>query len=188
MLGTACLSSGCSSVGYYGQAVGGHLEIVGHAHRTGLQTEPVHQPPDPGETGGGVPIGVGGADGWGRLIDTLSKQIRAVDTAAFAGRSSEQVWLHSDHQPFLLAGVPVIYPLSDLGKHVYGCYHSSCDDIHLVEPRAMTNNVRFVGALLYELAAAARLPGHFDREELRTRLIAEELEGPLRIGGDWPWE
>jgi hypothetical protein len=52
----------------------------------------------------------------------------------------------------------------------------------------MTNNVRFVGALLYELAAAARLPGHFDREELRTRLIAEELEGPLRIGGDWPWE
>ncbi len=31
VLGTACLSSGCSSVGYYGQAVGGHLGIVGRA-------------------------------------------------------------------------------------------------------------------------------------------------------------
>jgi carboxypeptidase Q len=70
-----------------------------------------------------------------------------------AGRVSEEVWLHSDHQPFLMAGVPVIYPLSDLGKHVYGCYHSSCDDLHLVDPQAMVNNVRFVGALAYLLAA-----------------------------------
>ena len=31
VLGTACLSSGCSSVGYYGQAVSGHLDIVGRA-------------------------------------------------------------------------------------------------------------------------------------------------------------
>jgi hypothetical protein len=45
---------------------------------------------------------------------------------------------------------------------VYGCYHSSCDDIHLVDPMAMVNNVRFVGALLYELAAREQLlPGHF---------------------------
>lgn len=133
-------------------------------------------------------FGVGGPAGWKTLIADACDRIRRIDTTAFEGRTSERIWLHSDHQPFLLKGVPVIYPLSDLGKHLYGCYHSSCDDIHLVEPRAMTNNVRFVGALLYELAAAAKLPGHFDREELRTRLIAEDLEGPLRIGGDWPWE
>lgn len=133
-------------------------------------------------------FGVGGPDGWGRLIDTLSKQIRAVDTAAFAGRSSEQVWLHSDHQPFLLAGVPVIYPLSDLGKHVYGCYHSSCDDIHLVDPQAMVNNVRFVGQLIYHLAAQAELPPAFTESGLKQRLIDAKLEQPLRIGGDWPWD
>jgi hypothetical protein len=52
----------------------------------------------------------------------------------------------------------------------------------------MTNNVRFVGALLYELAGSAQLPGHFTTEELKRRLIAAGLEGPLRIGGDWPWE
>ncbi|HRH39337.1 MAG TPA: hypothetical protein PK760_13385, partial [Flavobacteriales bacterium] len=110
-----------------------------------------------------------------------------VDTAAFAGRASEEVWLHSDRQPFLLAGVPVIYPLSDLGKHVYGCYHSSCDDIHLVDPQAMVNNVRFVGQLIYRLAQVPALPARFDEVGLKQRLVDAKLEQPLRIGGDWPW-
>lgn len=133
-------------------------------------------------------FGVGGPAGWKSLINDACDRIKHIDTTAFRGRSSEEIWLHSDHQPFLMKGVPVIYPLSDLGKHVYGCYHSSCDDIHLVDPQAMTNNVRFVGALVYELSGATRLPGHFTTDELKARLISEGLEGPLRIGGDWPWE
>lgn len=132
-------------------------------------------------------FGVGGPAGWGDLIGKLSKEIALVDTSAFKGTLSEEVWLHSDHQPFLLQGVPVIYPLSDLGKHVYGCYHSSCDDIHLVDPQAMVNNVRFVGQLVYRLAAAQELPPHFTPDQLRERLISSGLEQPLRIGGDWPW-
>jgi Zn-dependent M28 family amino/carboxypeptidase len=132
-------------------------------------------------------FGVGGPEGWAALLRSACDSIRPVDTAAFSGRLSEEVWLHSDHQPFLMAGVPVIYPLSDLGKHVYGCYHSSCDDIHLVDPQAMVNNVRFVGALAYMLAAAPSLPPHFNESQLKQRLIDSGLEQPLRIGGDWPW-
>ena len=132
-------------------------------------------------------FGVAGPEGWGGVIGALSKEIATVDTAAFEGKLSEEVWLHSDHQPFLLQGVPTIYPLSDLGKHVYGCYHSSCDDIHLVDPQAMVNNVRFVGQLVYRLAAAEVLPPHFNTDQLRERLISAGLEQPLRIGGDWPW-
>lgn len=133
-------------------------------------------------------FGVGGPEGWRPTIADACERIARIDSGAFEGRCSEEVWLHSDHQPFLMKGVPVIYPLSDLGKHVYSCYHSSCDDIHLVEPKAMTNNVRFVGALLYDLAAASKLPGHFTQSELKERLVSAGLEGPLRIGGDWPWE
>lgn len=132
-------------------------------------------------------FGVGGPAGWADMIGDQCSVIRQLDTAAFEGKRIEEIWLHSDHQPFLLKGVPVIYPLSDLGKHIYGCYHSSCDDIHLVEPSAMTNNVRFVGALLLGLAHSPRLPGHFNKDQLRERLSASGLEGPLRIGGDWPW-
>lgn len=132
-------------------------------------------------------FGVAGPAKWAEELRGACDSIRTLDTAAFDGRVSEEIWLHSDHQPFLLAGVPVIYPLSDLGKHVYGCYHSSCDDIHLVDPQAMVNNVRFVGQLVYWLAAAATLPPPFAQEELRSRLIEAQLEQPLRIGGDWPW-
>jgi carboxypeptidase Q len=132
-------------------------------------------------------FGVGGPDGWAELLAGMCSDIRSVDSASFAGNVSEEIWLHSDHQPFLLAGVPVIYPLSDLGKHVYGCYHSSCDDIHLVEPQAMVNNVRFTGQLVLALANAQQLPAHFTDASLKERLIRASLEGPLRIGGDWPW-
>jgi len=139
-------------------------------------------------TGNPQGFGVGGPMGWADLVARECARIRQVDSVDFAGRVSERVWLHSDHQPFLLAGVPVIHPLSDLGKHVYGCYHSSCDDIHLVEPEAMVNNVRFTGMLVYGLAGADALPGVFTEEQLQSRLVAEGLEQALRIGGDWPWE
>jgi hypothetical protein len=51
----------------------------------------------------------------------------------------------------------------------------------------MVNNVRYTGLLVYGLASMDTLPGHFTPTDLRQRLIDAELEGPLRIGGDWPW-
>jgi Zn-dependent M28 family amino/carboxypeptidase len=132
-------------------------------------------------------FGIGGPEHWPVRMKEVCSTIRALDSTSFKGEVAETIWLHSDHQPFLMAGVPVIYPLSDLGKHVYGCYHSSCDDIHLVDPQAMVNNVRYTGMLVYGLASMDTLPGHFTPTDLRQRLIDAELEGPLRIGGDWPW-
>jgi hypothetical protein len=131
-------------------------------------------------------FGVVGPDGWEALVGSINDSIRQV-VPGFAGELSTQAWLHSDHQPFLLAGVPVLYPLCDLGKHVYGCYHSSCDDIHLVEPEGMVNNARFVGMLLWSLANADRLPRPFADEALRERLVQAGLEEKLRIGGEWRW-
>lgn len=132
-------------------------------------------------------FGVAGPEGWRDAVGAACQRIAAVDSSSFPGDHSTEFWLHSDHQPFLLSGVPVLFPLSRLAGHVYGCYHSSCDDIHLVDPQAMVNNVRFTGMLLYTLAAAGTLPPHFTQEELRTELVSAGLEGPLRIGGDWPW-
>lgn len=132
-------------------------------------------------------FGVGGPGTWSSHVTEVCNTIRAVDSTGFKGEVQEVIWLHSDHQPFLLAGVPVLYPLSDLGAHVYGCYHSSCDDIHLVDPQAMVNNVRRTGLLIYGLASIRSMPPHFTKDELKERLIQVGLKGPLRIGGDWPF-
>lgn len=137
-------------------------------------------------TGDPFGFGVVGPAGWGGLVDTLMGPIHALDTA-FRMELKEQAWLHSDHQSFLLAGVPVINPLCDLGGHVYGCYHSSCDDVHLVDPRDMVNNVRFVGSLLLLLADAPTLPRGFTEAELGARLRSDGLEEKLRMAGQWRW-
>ena len=123
-----------------------------------------------------------GPAGWKELVAGVNTHIEEVDSS-FAEKLSDQPGLHSDHQPFLLAGVPMISPICDLGKHVYRCYHSNCDDLHLVDPQAMVNNVRFVGMLLFELAMADELPAAFKPDELRDRLIASGLEEPLRVAG-----
>jgi carboxypeptidase Q len=130
---------------------------------------------------------VTGPDGWKEVVERFNAEIRSVDSTAFAGRTSTGAGLHSDHQPFMLAGVPVISPQSDLGSHVYGCYHSSCDDIHLVNPQAMVDNVRFVGMFMALLADAEALPPAFTEDQLKARMVSEGLEEKLRIGGDWRW-
>ncbi|MFZ1687907.1 MAG: M28 family peptidase [Flavobacteriales bacterium] len=137
-------------------------------------------------TGGPFGFNVVGPAGWGDVVKNIGKEIAALDTT-FHNDLNEHAGLHSDHQPFMLRGVPVIAPLSDLGAHVYGCYHSSCDDINLVDPRRMVDNVRFTGMLLLGLSNAANLPDHFTDEALRDRLRAEGLEDKLRLQKDWRW-
>lgn len=136
----------------------------------------------------GDPMGfqTGGPPGWVALVDSIGASIQQADSA-FEGRRGDRLGLHSDHQPFMLAGVPVISPICDLGQEVYRCYHSDCDRIDLVDPKDMVNNVRFVGRLVLALANAGTLPPPFTAEALRARLVECGLEEPLRIGGDWPW-
>jgi hypothetical protein len=119
-------------------------------------------------------------------VSELQEWMHKEDTG-FAAQFSMVPGLHSDHQPFMLEGVPVIAPISDLGNHVYGCYHSSCDDIHLVDPQAMVGNVRRTGQLIWALANGPALPEHFGPDELRSRLVNAGLEDKLRLQGDWRW-
>lgn len=137
-------------------------------------------------TGGPFGFHVVGPDGWSDLVHSIGAEITALDTT-FRNELRTEAGLHSDHQPFMLQGVPVIAPLSDLGGHVYGCYHSSCDDIHLVDPRRMVDNVRFTGMLLWSLANAPTLPGHFTDDALRDRLRADGLEDKLKLQKEWRW-
>jgi carboxypeptidase Q len=169
------------------QGLLGSRALVDHYRRTG-ELDRIRCMINLDMSGNPYGFGVGGPQGWPDLVGAICREMLQVDSTTFRGEVREQVWLHSDHQPFLLAGVPVLYPLSDLGKHVYGCYHSSCDDIHLVDPQAMVNNVRFTGLLIYGLASSHTLPLHFSETELRERLISAGLEQALRIGGDWPWD
>ena len=138
----------------------------------------------------GNPVGMNAG---GKLNDedffkTLGASIQEQDTI-YKNNFSNRTGLHSDHQPFMLEGVPILSVHSNLDRSIYGCYHSDCDDFHLVNPDHIKNTARFGTMMLYGLANAETLPAtKMDSETTRDFMIKNNLKEKLIIGGDWKWE
>ena len=139
---------------------------------------------------GGNPIGVNAG---GKLNDTtffktIGEEIAAIDTV-YKNRFSNRSGLHSDHQPFMLEGVPILSIISNLDRTIYKCYHADCDDFNLVNKDHITNTARFGTMILFALANADELPADkMDSETTKQFMIDNNLEEPLRIAGDWKWD
>ncbi len=107
----------------------------------------------------------------------------------FKLKAFSSVDLHSDHQPFMLQGVPII-GLSDsqFTKGALDCYHANCDTFDYVEELGLKNNVILETYLLYRLSNLKDIPSkRWNETEIKDALIKGNLETPLRISGDWRW-
>lgn len=138
----------------------------------------------------GNPIGMnaGGKLDDGQFFKDLGAAIKQQDTV-YKNTFSNKSGLHSDHQPFMLEGVPILSVNSNLDRSIYGCYHSDCDDFNLVNKEHMTNTSRFGTMILYTLANAEKLPAKkMDSETTKEFMIKNDLKEKLIIGGDWKWE
>jgi hypothetical protein len=137
----------------------------------------------------GNPIGMNAG---GQLEDenffkNLGSAIQKQDTI-YQNNFSNKSGLHSDHQPFMLEGVPILSVHSNLERSIYGCYHSDCDDFNLVNKEHITNTARFGTMMLYGLANAVKLPAtKMDSETTKEFMIKNNLKEKLIIGGDWKW-
>jgi carboxypeptidase Q len=139
---------------------------------------------------GGNPIGlnVGGKIDDTTFYKNLGAEIQKVDTI-YKSKYSNSSGLHSDHQPFMLEGVPILSVHSNLDRSIYGCYHSDCDDFKLVNESHIRNTARFGTMMLYALSNAEKLPAKkMDSETTRQFMIDNNLKEPLTIAGDWKWE
>jgi len=129
----------------------------------------------------------------GKAIDTtffasVNSNINAIDSI-YRGKFSTGVGLHSDHQPFMLEGVPILSMHSNLDRSIYKCYHADCDDINLVNPEHIRNTTRFATMVLFAVANAEKLPAEkMTSAETRQFMIDKGLEENLRMQGDWLWE
>ena len=138
----------------------------------------------------GNPIGVNAS---GKEVDSLFFQqlgsnIQKIDSS-FQNKFSSRAGLHSDHQPFMLEGVPIVSLHSNMERSIYNCYHADCDDFGLVKKEDITNNVRFGSMILYSIANAQALPfKRMDSEQTKAFMIENGLEEKLKIGGDWKWD
>ncbi|WP_448519052.1 M28 family peptidase [Rhodoflexus sp.] len=117
----------------------------------------------------------------------IGEKLKAIDNS-FTNNFASSAGLHSDHQPFMLQGVPVMSFTGSLPAHVLNCYHADCDNMNLVDAQALKHTVRMIGMALYELANAAELPlKRMDDETVKNFLIDNGLKEPLVISGDWRW-
>jgi hypothetical protein len=119
---------------------------------------------------------------WGADITKLDTGFKNV-FAAGAG-------LHSDHQPFMLAGIPTGGGTGGrLPNNSGPYYHSNGDSFKLVDEQELKNTVRYSAMLTYALANTQEIPVKVQtEEEIKAFLQANKLETPLRIAGDWRWD
>ena len=138
----------------------------------------------------GNPIGLSVT---GKNLDTtffsnLNTKINAIDTI-YQGSFSSRAGLHSDHQPFMLEGIPILMMRSNLDRSVYRCYHADCDNINLVNPAHIRNTTRFGTMALFSLVNAKNLPAEImTSEQTRQFMIDSGLEENLKMQGEWKWE
>lgn len=130
----------------------------------------------------------GGNDALKAKMEEIGKIIQSVD-GSFANAISNGVGLHSDHQPFMLSGIPTSSPSGSFPIKAYGCYHANCDRFDLIDKNHINNNVRFTAMMLYALANEDKLPVQ-NRSSKKTKdfLIKHNLKNELVIGKDWRWE
>ncbi|WP_245586383.1 M28 family peptidase [Olivibacter sitiensis] len=123
------------------------------------------------------------------LFSYIGSQVQKID-ASFKNGFRFGVGLHSDHQPFMLQGIPTGGGSDGhLEQSVLNCYHADCDTFDLVDKAGMTNTVRYSSMLAFALADAPEIPVRRQTDaEVKEMLIRNNLEEPLRISGDWRWK
>ena len=123
------------------------------------------------------------------LFESIGSIAKQIDTN-FKNTFSVGAGLHSDHQPFMLNGIPTGGGAGgSLPKGAGPCYHADCDVFSLVEDKGMRNTVRFNAMLLYGIADASKIEAkHLTDEETRLFLIKNNLKEPLTIAGEWRWK
>lgn len=136
------------------------------------------------------PVGfnAGGRDEMLPFFTETGEKIKVIDPT-FTNIVINRSGLHSDHQGFMLEGVPVMMPNGSLSPEVLGCYHADCDKFNLVNKDQLNNTVRFTAMMLYALANADDIPARkLNNATTRDFLVKQGLKQELEIGGDWRWK
>jgi hypothetical protein len=123
------------------------------------------------------------------LLEFIGNIAHSLDTG-FKNTIRIGAGLHSDHQPFMLQGVPTGGGADGALPNGAGpCYHADCDVFSLVDDMDMRNTIRFNAMLVYGIADATVLEAkHFTDLETKEFLIKNNLKVPLQIAGEWRWD
>lgn len=120
------------------------------------------------------------------LLEELCAELRGYDMSRGVINA---LWTNSDHQPFMLAGIPTITPLGHLDRETVTTYHDFGDTFDLVNKRYLSEASGVVSILAFELANRISVPVvRRTAAETAAYLRAGGLEQRLRRQGEWSFD
>lgn len=138
----------------------------------------------------GNPIGFN-AFAWPKAEKWFKEQCAGFSSLVptYTNANSNEPGLHSDHQSFMLEGIPTFGAVSKMPDSVYACYHANCDNYNLVQPEWMLSSAKVHALLALELGTGAKFPFSSMKEKKLTKWLRKYgLKEKLEISGEWRWK
>ncbi|MBI4563269.1 MAG: M20/M25/M40 family metallo-hydrolase [Planctomycetes bacterium] len=135
----------------------------------------------------GKPVGfqLYGCDEGLPYFKELARDLRHMGMSPDAVTS--KMGLHSDHQPFMLAGIPAWGLRSPLDEDQAKYYHTAGDTFDLAKEEYLRDAAAVVAATVWDLANAETLSLRaLSKEEVIARLERDGLKEALELTGEWP--
>jgi len=108
---------------------------------------------------------------------------------SFRSANVQDAGLHSDHQPFMLEGIPVFSAVASLPDSVYRCYHANCDRMDLVRPDDMKSSAMVHSLTALQLAMVPKIPFRAMKEKKLVKWLKKHnLKEKLEISKEWRWK
>jgi len=117
------------------------------------------------------------------LVDRLRPAGFALDTALATGGG-----LYSDHQPFMMQGIPILYLQNRWKEGAGRFYHSAGDTRDKIDESDLARSAAVIAAMLWHLATVEEWPlDRWSDAETGRRLERMNFRDPLERGGEWRW-
>ncbi len=118
----------------------------------------------------------------------IGEKIKKIDST-FLNTVANKSHLHSDHQGFMIQGVPTMNPNGNFAPEALGCYHADCDKINIINKNEMQNTVKYTAMMLYALANTPEIKAkRLSSADTKQLMINQGLKNELIIGKDWRWK
>ncbi|TMT85795.1 M28 family peptidase [Haloterrigena sp. H1] len=95
---------------------------------------------------------------------------------------------HSDHWPFVVAGIPGCYVRSVSEGSGRGWGHTFADTIEKLEPRNLREQAILLTAYVVALAREDVTVAHREPNAIAADLEAQDLAEGMKVTGDWPYD
>ncbi len=116
----------------------------------------------------------------------LTKLASELQSLGISGDVSERPTLHSDHQPFMLEGVPTMAVATQFEGDMSRYVHTWADTLDKVPEKYLNDSSAFVALTLYRLANSRRRPGtRLSPDETADMLIRHNLKEALVGEKEW---